>query len=61
MRDPDNAAVFVTEFDEYEKNIDSPNPDKRLPNYIVMSLPENHTRGMLPGAYTPTAMVASND
>ena len=47
--------------DEYQKNMDSPNPDKRLPNYMVMSLPENHTRGTAPGAYTPTAMVASND
>ena len=60
-RDPDNVAVFIQEFDEYEKNIDSPSPDKRLPNYIVMSLPEDHTRGTQPGAFTPVAMVASND
>jgi hypothetical protein len=26
-----------------------------------MTLPENHTRGTQPGAYTPVAMVASND
>jgi hypothetical protein len=61
MRDPDNAAVFIREFDEYEKNFNSPDPDKRLPNYMVMSLPENHTRGTAPGQYTPVAMVASND
>jgi YVTN family beta-propeller protein len=61
MRDPDNAAVFIKEFDEYERNYDSKNPDKRLPNYMVMSLPENHTRGTAPGQYTPVAMVASND
>src|SRR6185436_16569594 len=29
--------------------------------YMVMSLPENHTRGTAPGQYTPVAMVASND
>jgi hypothetical protein len=60
-RDPDNVGVFIQEFDEYEKNIDNPSPEKRLPNYIVMSLPEDHTRGTQPGAFTPVAMVASND
>jgi YVTN family beta-propeller protein len=60
-RDPENMKVFLDEFDEYEKNMDSPNPEKRLPNYIVMSLPENHTKGTAPGAFTPQAMVASND
>jgi YVTN family beta-propeller protein len=61
MRDTDNAAVFIREFDEYEKNFNNPDPDKRLPNYMVMSLAENHTRGTVPGAYTPVAMVANND
>jgi YVTN family beta-propeller protein len=60
-RDPENMKVFLAEFDEYEKNIESPNPEKQLPNYIVMSLPENHTKGTAPGAFTPQAMVASND
>jgi hypothetical protein len=60
-RDPENMKVFLKEFDEFEKNIDSPLADKRLPNYIVMSLPENHTKGTAPGAFTPQAMVASND
>ena len=60
-RDPENMKIFLAEFDEYEKNIDNPNPEKRLPNYIVMSLPENHTKGAMPGAFTPVAMVASND
>ncbi len=61
MRDTDNVAVFIREFDEYERNYDSADPEKRLPNFIVMSLPENHTRGTAPGAYTPQAMVANND
>jgi YVTN family beta-propeller protein len=60
-RDTENMKVFLREFDEYEKNFDSPVAEKRLPNYIVMSLPENHTNGTRPGSYTPVAMVASND
>jgi YVTN family beta-propeller protein len=60
-RDPENMRIFLKDFDEYEGNIESADPGKRLPNYIVMSLPENHTKGTTPGAYTPQAMVASND
>jgi hypothetical protein len=55
------VKVFIDEFDQYEKNFDSPDPNKRLPNYIVMSLGENHTRGTTPGACTPAACVANND
>jgi YVTN family beta-propeller protein len=61
MRDTDNAQVFLREFDEYEKHFDDRDPGKRLPNFMVMSLPENHTRGTTPGAFTPVAMVGSND
>lgn len=61
MRDTDNVREFIREFDEYENNYDSPDPAKRLPNYVVMSLPENHTAGTRPGAFTPRAMVANND
>ncbi len=61
MRDTDNVREFIREFDEYEKNYDSADPEKRLPNFVVMSLPENHTRGTRPGELTPTAMVANND
>ncbi len=60
-RDPDNMRIFLADFDEYEKHFESSDADKQLPNYIVMSLPENHTKGTTPGAYTPQAMVASND
>lgn len=60
-RDYDNAAEFIKEFDEYERNIDSPDPKKRLPNFIVMSLPEDHTKGTEPGVPTPRAAVGSND
>lgn len=60
-RDPGRAAEFIREFDEYEKNYDNPDPEKRLPNFIVMSLPEDHTSGTRPGAPTPRAAVASSD
>ncbi|MBS1876128.1 MAG: beta-propeller fold lactonase family protein [Acidobacteria bacterium] len=61
MRDTDNVKVFISELDEYDRNFSSKDPDKRLPNFIVMSLPENHTAGTRPGAYTPSAMVANAD
>jgi hypothetical protein len=32
-----------------------------LPQFTIMSLGENHTRGTTPGAFTPDACVASND
>jgi len=61
VRDTDKVAVFLRDFREFEANYDGPDPEKRLPNYIVMSMPEDHTRGTTPGAYTPQAMVANND
>jgi YVTN family beta-propeller protein len=61
QRDTANVAVFLREFHEYEKNYDSPDPNKRFPNFVIMSMPEDHTRGTAPGAYTPQAMVANND
>ena len=35
--------------------------DGTVPNFMFMSLGENHTSGTAPGSYTPKAMVASND
>lgn len=61
VRDTDKVAVFLRDLGEFDANFDSPDPEKRLPNYIVMSMPEDHTRGTTPGAYTPQAMVANND
>ena len=60
-RDTERVAVFLREFKEYENNYDSADPQKRLPNFIVMSMPEDHTRGTESGAFTPQAMVANND
>ena len=61
VRDTERVAVFLHEFKEYESNYDSNDPEKRLPNFIVMSLPEDHTVGTVPGMYSPSAMVANND
>lgn len=61
IRDTDRVAVFLKEFKQYEANFGSSDPNKRLPNYIVMSMPEDHTAGTKSGAYTPQAMVANND
>lgn len=60
-RDYENAAEFIREFEEYEARYDEADPAARLPNFIVMALPEDHTRGARPGAPTPRASVASND
>jgi YVTN family beta-propeller protein len=60
-RDTDNLAVFLKDFSTYEANFDSPDPEARLPNFVVMSMGEDHTRGTRTGAFTPTAMVANND
>ncbi|MBS0332120.1 MAG: hypothetical protein JSS35_05090, partial [Proteobacteria bacterium] len=61
VRDTENARVFLEEFTEYEKNYDSKDPEKRLPNYIVMSMQENHTHGTDPKSFSPRAMVANQD
>ncbi len=61
MRDTDNVKVFFEELEDYEKNFRSTDARKRLPNLVVMSLPENHTAGTRPGAFTPRAMVANAD
>ena len=61
VRDTEDVKAFIEEFDAYEKNFDAADPEKRLPNYIVMSLGEDHTQGTTPGAPTPVACVANND
>lgn len=61
VRDHENAAEFIREFDEYEKHYDDKDPAKRLPAFIIMSLPEDHTVGTSAGRPTPRAAVANND
>lgn len=53
-RDYDRAERFVEELQELDR-------DGKVPNFMFMSLGENHTSGTAPGAYTPKAQVASND
>jgi hypothetical protein len=53
-RDYQRADRFVEEFQEMDR-------DGTMPNFMFMSLGENHTSGTAPGAYTPKAQVASND
>jgi YVTN family beta-propeller protein len=60
-RDTEKLQAFFDEFTEYEKNFEAKDPNKRLPNYVVMSLGEDHTKGTTPGAPTPIASVANND
>jgi YVTN family beta-propeller protein len=61
VRDTENAKVFLDEFARYEANFDSKDPEQRLPNYVVMSMQENHTHGTDPKSFTPRAMVANQD
>ena len=53
-RDYQRADAFIEELREAEKSGD-------WPNYMVMSLGEDHTTGLVPGFPTPWAAVASND
>ncbi len=53
-RDYERADRFVEEFEELDR-------EGKVPNFMMMSLGENHTSGTAPGAYTPKAQVASND
>jgi len=53
-RDFDRADRFVEELKEMDR-------DGKVPNFMFMSLGENHTSGTTPGAFTPKAQVASND
>lgn len=61
MRDTDNVGVFLEELTAYEQNFNSKDPNLRLPNVVIMSLPEDHTAGTRPGGLTPRAMVANAD
>jgi YVTN family beta-propeller protein len=61
VRDVEKLQVFLRELKDWDANFDSADPGRRLPNLITMTLPNDHTSGTRPGAYTPTAMVADND
>ena len=53
-RDTGKAAIFIHELQDAERT-------GNCPNFMVMSLGEDHATGLRPGTFTPTAAVASND
>ena len=53
-RDTQRAAIFLKELHQAEKT-------GQWPQFMVAWLPEDHTAGLKPGAFTPVAAVASND
>ena len=53
-RDTQRAAIFLKELHQAEKT-------GKWPQFMVAWLPEDHTAGLKPGAFTPVAAVASND
>ncbi len=59
--DLENADVFISEFDEFERSYDHSDPEKPLPAFTIVSLPNDHTYGTRPGRPTPIACVAAND
>ncbi|HXG09365.1 MAG TPA: alkaline phosphatase family protein [Gemmataceae bacterium] len=52
--DQKRADRFIEELKRFEK-------EGKMPQFIVMRLPNDHTYGTRPGKPTPTAMVADND
>lgn len=53
-RDSDYAGVFVNDLKEAEKT-------GKWPQFMVMSLGEDHTNGLTPGQFSPASCVAAND
>jgi len=53
-RDMDRVKGWIQDLKEAEKT-------GKLPQFMIMSLGENHTRGTTPGSFTPKACVGSND
>ena len=53
-RDMDRVKGWIEDLHEAEQT-------GTLPQFMIMSLGENHTRGTTPGAFKPDACVASND
>ncbi len=53
-RDKDLVDVMLAEYQQFVT-------DGNMPQFIIMSLGEDHTDGTTPGAFTPEACVASND
>jgi YVTN family beta-propeller protein len=61
VRDTDKVNLFLKDMEGYEAAYDGSDAEKKMPNFVVMSLPEDHTASTAPGWHTPSAMVANND
>jgi len=53
-RDTDLVEIMLAEYRQFIEN-------KNMPQFIIMSLGEDHTDGTRPGSFTPEACVGSND
>ncbi len=53
-RDMELVDIMLAEYNQFVEN-------KAMPQFIIMSLGEDHTDGTRPGAFTPEACVGSND
>ncbi len=56
VNDQLRASAFINELKDFEKQ-----DGDKLPELLVMALPNDHTGGTRPGLPTPRAMVADND
>jgi len=55
------AGRDMNRVDSWIADLKAAEKSGELPQFTIMSLGENHTRGTTPGAFTPAAAVASND
>jgi YVTN family beta-propeller protein len=58
---PDKKDRDMEKVDGWIKDLHTCEKSGKMPQFMIMALPENHTRGTSPGAFTPQSMVASND
>ncbi len=54
------ADEFINEFDAFVKARQTGQGD-RLPQFVILRLPDDHTAGTSPGMPTPSASIADND
>lgn len=55
------GARDMNKVDNWIRDLQAAQKSGNLPQFTIMSLGEDHTRGTTPGAFTPEAAVASND
>jgi YVTN family beta-propeller protein len=54
-------ALSLSRFDCFKSKFDGWSASDSLPQFVYMTLPNDHTNGGSPGHHTPRAMVADND